>query len=424
MDKKYWIAGEEITSDGFNRTDAGLKVLAQTSEDMTLRVMEGMVNISGTIVKYAGGNTGTFTAPTTNPRIDLVSIDRSGTINLTTGTEAASPTAPTYPTDEFVLCEVYLRTSSTGIYNIDQTTDAYIYLDSRPWSLPQVSGEFQIEAGQALSAGDAVFVEDATGFGLEIFAPYGGTFDQTVAMGVVTTNVQNKEVYAQSFNESTAMTFDIVEVRGRKVGSPTDNFEIAIQGDSSGAPDGVDQASGSVAGSSLPTSNGYFSVTLSSPFTASASTTYWIVYRRSGSLSDSNYYDLRGRFSVNEYANGAPAGFNGGTWKTNPNTDPFIRDIYFKLEANSEEGKVYKTKADVSGRYEHFVGFVKETVAQGSNAIIVSSGQTPAIFSSLTIGDQYYLSDTEGAIATTAGTNTRKVGISTAADKLVVTNIW
>lgn len=127
---KNWDKGEEITAEGLN--DQGLKVAAQDPADMTLHVFPGVAIVDGTIVKYAGGDTGSFSAPASNPRIDIVSIDAGGTINITQGVEAGSPTAPAYPSDETVLAEIYLRVGCTEILNADDASEAYIYRDSRP----------------------------------------------------------------------------------------------------------------------------------------------------------------------------------------------------------------------------------------------------------------------------------------------------
>ena len=44
--------------------------------------------------------------------------------------------------------------------------------------------------------------------------------------------------------------------------------------------------------------------------------------------------------------------------------------------------------------------------------------------SGLSIGSLYYLSNTNGVIATSAGSITRKVGIAVSATELLITNIW
>ena len=71
------------------------------------------------------------------------------------------------------------------------------------------------------------------------------------------------------------------------LGTPVDDLEVALQADSSGAPSGSDLA---VSGAVNVTTSQWYTFTFSSPPTLTAGTTYWIVVRRTGSLSDANYY--------------------------------------------------------------------------------------------------------------------------------------
>ncbi len=106
----------------------------QSSPDLTLKIEAGVCYVGATRVIYAGGNSPSFTAPTTNPRIDLLVIDNAGTLTRVAGTEAGSPVAPAYPSDKLVICEVYNRTSQTQIFDTDQGAGkGYIYNDVRPF---------------------------------------------------------------------------------------------------------------------------------------------------------------------------------------------------------------------------------------------------------------------------------------------------
>jgi hypothetical protein len=85
-----------------------------------------------------------LTAPTSNPRIDLLCI--SGNVVLTgsafflIGTESASPSAPSYPTNPGVMpiCEIYLPTTATKIMEYldkdENPTEGYIRKDVRPFA--------------------------------------------------------------------------------------------------------------------------------------------------------------------------------------------------------------------------------------------------------------------------------------------------
>jgi len=109
-----------------------LRARQQDTPGLTLYVEPGHVYINGARVAYAGGSSPTFTAPAANPRIDILSMNSSGTLVRTAGTEAASPVAPTYPDGNFYICEVYNRVGQTIVYTTDQASNGYISKDLRP----------------------------------------------------------------------------------------------------------------------------------------------------------------------------------------------------------------------------------------------------------------------------------------------------
>lgn len=110
----------------------------QTSPDLTLKVEEGKMYFGNTLVEYAGGNSTSFTAPATNPRIDILSIDNTGTLVRTAGTEAGSPTAPNLPAGNFPIAQIYNRVGQTSIKDTDDSTNGYIQKDLRKFlSIPK-----------------------------------------------------------------------------------------------------------------------------------------------------------------------------------------------------------------------------------------------------------------------------------------------
>lgn len=82
-----------------------------------------------------------------------------------------------------------------------------------------------------------------------------------------------------------------------------------------------------------------------------------------------------------------------------------------------------KASAATAATANGFIGFAKKDITARTKGEIIIGGTAPG-FSGLTIGTQYYLSDTAGAIQTTAGTVSRKVGIAVSSDKIEITNIW
>lgn len=106
-----------------------------TANTMALYVEPGVVYVNGTEIYFAGGITPTVTAPVSHPRIDVLTLDSSGTLAWTTGTENASPVAPTYPANKLPICELMNVVSETILNdNANQAgSQGYILNDVRPF---------------------------------------------------------------------------------------------------------------------------------------------------------------------------------------------------------------------------------------------------------------------------------------------------
>jgi len=109
-----------------------------TAQTLKLYVEPGVVYVSGTRVIFSGGSTPLVTAPASNPRIDVLTIDSSGTLAWTTGSENASPSAPAYPGNKVPICELYNVVGETALYDFDnqQNGQGYIYNDVRAFLQP------------------------------------------------------------------------------------------------------------------------------------------------------------------------------------------------------------------------------------------------------------------------------------------------
>ncbi len=89
-----------------------------TTPDMTVAVDAGALMAWGNAVPVAAQSTAVITAPVSNPRIDRVVIDAgNGVIATLTGTESATPTAPTIPAGFLPIAQVSLQPGVTGITN-------------------------------------------------------------------------------------------------------------------------------------------------------------------------------------------------------------------------------------------------------------------------------------------------------------------
>src|SRR5271163_1725746 len=106
-----------------------------TPNTLKLYVEPGIVYVNGTEVYFAGGSTPAVTAPSSHPRIDVLTLDNTGTLAWTTGAENASPSAPAYPANKLPICELYNVVSETILNdNANQTSaQGYILNDVRPF---------------------------------------------------------------------------------------------------------------------------------------------------------------------------------------------------------------------------------------------------------------------------------------------------
>ena len=105
-----------------NGVVSGCDVTAQGSPDMTVAVAAGVVRVNSTIATVAAGNVTVTAADATNPRIDLIVSNSSGTKACTAGTAAASPKAPAIPANSVLLAMVYVPATDTALAT-NQITD-------------------------------------------------------------------------------------------------------------------------------------------------------------------------------------------------------------------------------------------------------------------------------------------------------------
>ena len=94
---------------------------------MTVTLDPGYIFRGTTLTELAAQTTGTITAPTGNPRIDRVVVDKlTGAVSVVTGTPAASPVPPAIPSGKAPVCQVLLQTTSSTITNAMLTDERVI----------------------------------------------------------------------------------------------------------------------------------------------------------------------------------------------------------------------------------------------------------------------------------------------------------
>lgn len=85
---------------------------------MKVHLDAGFIFNGTTLTAVAAQDTGTITAPSSNPRIDRVVVDElTGVVSVVTGAENASPVAPAITEGKIPVAQVLLQTSSATIQN-------------------------------------------------------------------------------------------------------------------------------------------------------------------------------------------------------------------------------------------------------------------------------------------------------------------
>ena len=112
-------------------------VTESTSPAMSVDVTAGVVLLRGSQIQVAAQASKTIaTADGSNPRVDLITVDESGTVVVTSGTAAVDPEAPAIPDNSIPLAFVFVPASDTTIED-NQINDKRVVLGDAP-SVSQV----------------------------------------------------------------------------------------------------------------------------------------------------------------------------------------------------------------------------------------------------------------------------------------------
>lgn len=160
--KNYVDTGDRVKAASY------LLALAQDTPDLTLKVLAGKAYFGGDLVDFSQTNTSSFSVPVTDDRIDILSLNSAGSLVITEGTEAVSPTAPDVPHGNIPIAQVYMRAGATSIKDTDDSTNGYVQKDLRPF-LQEDSGWKKIAE---ITAGGSSAELDATGLDLDTHKAY------------------------------------------------------------------------------------------------------------------------------------------------------------------------------------------------------------------------------------------------------------
>lgn len=122
----------DILVDGINGKNCVLSGCAVTGgADMTPEVAKGAVLSNGVMYAIAAATVTIGTADATNPRIDLVVVNSSGSLAVRAGTAAAAPKPPARTANDVVLAAVYVPANDTAI-GTSQITDMRVLREQGP----------------------------------------------------------------------------------------------------------------------------------------------------------------------------------------------------------------------------------------------------------------------------------------------------
>lgn len=122
----------EILVEGISGKNCVLSGCAVTGgADMTPEVAKGAVLSNGVLYAIAAATVTIGTADATNPRIDLVVVNSSGSLAVRAGTAAAAPKPPARSSNDVVLAAVYVPANDTAIAT-SQITDMRVLREQGP----------------------------------------------------------------------------------------------------------------------------------------------------------------------------------------------------------------------------------------------------------------------------------------------------
>lgn len=231
-------------------------------------------------------------------------------------------------------------------------------------------------------------------------------------------NVSGNTRQSIKFKGYASTTSTQIKVVMKKVGSPTDDLTLEIQGDSGGSPDGTaitNGTSNTLGGGSVTTQLVEYTFTFASAFTLAANTTYWLVFKRSGATNGSNYYQIAD-WEITSYGNFSSKVYNGGSWSANT-----ALPYFYIIPTTGGSASIWKSDANIQGL--HFChGYCIENGTENNVADVQFDGVVTGL-SGLTIGEEHFVQDTAGTVGLSRGTYSIFAGKAVSATELDISGI-
>ena len=369
--------------------------LLQTGDVKTEHVLNGTLldaDISG-----AALISGTKIAPRGTQGDAIISngttLATTSLLSISTSTNTVTITASSSLAASTSVAGVYYRwPSSQGAANSILSNDGAGTLSWANNSAGKMTAT--LTAGESITAGQAIAIGDGTTTQSTVFA-YSNQGPEMTTTGW------------QAHNFTTPST--VAELTGYVINYNCNNGSNAViatiylETDSSGSPSGTILHTYTDSFSCNGSQQYQRTLSLPTPLSINASTKYWIV--TTSNQSTGTYKLFSGRAAA--ATNGDKVSTNGGsTWGA------AAQDLsYIAVYSTNVLGAVYKASAAAADfRRYGFAGIAATTASQGQSITIDIGGISTATTTG-TVGGHYYLSDTQGALTTAAGTGAIKVGI-------------
>lgn len=187
--------------------------------------------------------------------------------------------------------------------------------------------------------------------------------------------------------------------------SSSRDYVLRIRGVNGEIPTGAD-----IASTTATVSSGNLTFTFSSPVVLTPLTKYAFIV----TVNTTNASYLMQ--STDVYADGSRvlSSDSGSTWATTTG------DYYFSLLYYNASGFLFKSNSTFNDALANkFVGFSSGNYSYGQPARVRVNSVVEG-FSNLIVGENYYLSNTSGIVSSTAGTISRKIGLSVSSTAILI----
>lgn len=262
-------------------------------------------------------------------------------------------------------------------------------------------------ADGSITSGNVVAI--GTGGNVNIYAPQAQDTSSvaTTSIGNTATNWGSLNFTVPAESNMYLRTVIVKVTQPTGAGSISFNADLSVRAVSGGLPTGADLASATqVAVGSTITS---ITFTFPTPYLLTASTTYALVFRGSTIGTDC---------SITFWGQGSSTN-SGSTWSS-AGGGSSAQATTITYGKTTTSGRVFNANANNNDAGANgIVGFALSTVTEGQSVDVLCFGIMTGL-SGLTTGSTYYLSNTVGALSSSAGSQSRKIGLALSSTTLLI----